>query len=122
MRAEDFLLTLLRIRKKGDRREICQFCADEFGKIPGLYLTGRVLGSLSNCEYSMEFTWPGRGEQKPVILHAWIDDIPMPKKRMHTPHDDGTWGIESDFVPIAVSDNIYGNGQRSRMVSSVNII
>ncbi len=109
MRNDDFFLKLLSIRKSSDRREICKFCADEFGKLPGVYMTKRAFGS-SSSEYSMEFTWPGRGEKRPIILHAWIDDIPMPKKRMHTPQDEGTWGIEDSFSPMAVSENLYGNG------------
>lgn len=109
IKTEDFLLELLKLRKNGDCREICDFCASEFGKIPGLYLTKKADGC--NCsEYSMEFTWPGKGDRAPVILHAWIDDIPMPKKRMHTPLDEGTWGIEDDFRPMSVSENLYGNG------------
>jgi len=92
-KTEAFLLDLLNVRAGDSSKEICEFCQKAFQSIPGLHLTKKVPGE-GHGEFSMEFTWGGFGEAKPVYLHAWMDDLPYPTEGAVTPKvaDGYIWG------------------------------
>ena len=91
--AEPFLLDLLKLRADDSAKAICEFCQNAFQSIPGLHLTQKVPGEVAG-EFSMEFTWSGFGQEKPVYLHAWMDDLPYPTEGAVAPKvaDGYIWG------------------------------
>ena len=92
-KTEAFLLDLLNVRAGDSSKEICEFCQNAFQAIPGLHMTKKVPGERAG-EFSMEFTWGGFGQDKPVYLHAWMDDLPYPTEGAVTPKvaDGYIWG------------------------------
>lgn len=92
-KTEAFLLDLLNVRAGDSSKEICEFCQKAFQSIPGLHLTKKVPGEGAG-EFSIEFTWGGFGQEKPVYFHAWMDDLPYPTEGAVTPKaaDGYIWG------------------------------
>ena len=81
---EEFLTGFMKCRSKDSQKENCAYCCRAFGSIPGLHMTRKVPGEAAG-ECSLEFAWSGLGEEKPVILHAWMDDVPEPAEKANPP-------------------------------------
>lgn len=90
---ESFLLDFLNLRADVSAKAVCEFCQKAFQSLSGLHLTKKIPGEVAG-EFSMEFTWSGFGQEKPVYLHAWMDDLPYPDQGAVTPKvaDGYIWG------------------------------